>query len=330
MAALAALAGMALAGPATAGTLDTVKARGHLVCGVNEGLTGFAAADGQGRWRGFDVDFCRAVSFAVLGTDAGIDYVPLGTTDRFEALKSGRIDLLARNTTWTLQREVSLGFDFPGINLYDGQGFTVRADRGLASAQQLGGLTVCVVKGTTTETNMSYWFAVQGVPAASRSFAARDEMLAAYRKGDCDAYSGDRSALFAERTGFDDPSAHTILPEVVSKEPLGPVVRGGDRAWAEVVRWTLAGLINAEEVGLTRAAAEGKPGGEAARLIAGTDAAAADLGLKPGWLLATVAGVGHYGEIFDRNLGEAGPLGMKRGINALWTRGGILYAPPMW
>ncbi|MEJ1159462.1 amino acid ABC transporter substrate-binding protein [Prosthecomicrobium sp. N25] len=329
MAVLCLLAGLA---PAAAGspTVDAVRARGHLVCGVNEGLLGFAAQDPSGTWRGFDADFCRAVSVAVLGKDTDVVFVPLGTANRFEALKSGSIDLLARNTTWTMQRQVTLGFDFAGASFFDGQGFIARADRGLTSAQQLAGLKVCVVKGTTTETNMAYYFRQHGLAAETRGFDGRDAMLAAYKAGDCDAYSGDRSALFADRAGFEAPQDHAVLPEVISKEPLGPLVRAGDRTWSEVVRWTLYGLVNAEEVGLTRATAAAPLAGDAARLAAGADASGADLGLAPGWLPAVVRNVGNYGEIFERNVGEAGPLGMKRGLNALWSRGGILYAPPMW
>lgn len=326
----------ALAAPASAAesrpsaTLKAIEARGHLVCGVNEGLLGFGLETTDGTWRGFDVDICRAVAAAALGDAEKVEFVPLGTGNRFEALAGGKIDMLSRNTTWTMQRDADFGLRFPAVALFDGQGFIARADRGLVSAQQFDGMTVCVLAGTTTETNLGYYFARVGAKVAVKSFPARAEMLGAYEAGQCDGYSADRTALFADRASFKAPRDHTILPETISKEPLGPVVRDGDPVFAGIVGWTVSGLINAEEVGLGRAAVKVPLTGDMKRLNDGADSSGARLGLKPGWLLRAVGAAGHYGELFEANLGAGGPLGMSRGMNALWNAGGILYAPPMW
>lgn len=312
--------------------LEAVRARGKLLCGVNPGLLGFSYRTGSGEWAGLDADFCRAVAVAVLGDPAKVEFVPLDAASRFDALKSGAIDLLSRNTTWTMGREVEMGFEFGGVLYFDGQSFITTEERGLVSAQQLAGATVCVQGATTTEKNMAYYFGALKIAAETRSFASRDDLLKAYLSGACDAYSGDRSSLFADRATFDEPAKHAILPEVVSKEPLGPVVLQGDPQWTKIVRWTLAGLINAEEVGLERAAAGGSAPltGDALRLVEGAGASGTMLGLDKTWLRQVVAATGNYGEVFEANVGTTSPLGMNRGINALWKKGGILYAPPMW
>lgn len=312
--------------------LDEVKARGKLLCGVNTSLLGFSSQTGAGTWSGLDADFCRAVAAAALGDANKVDFVPLETNERFDALSSGRVDILSRNTTWTMNRDVDLGFAFAGVLYFDGQGFMLSDERGLVSAQQLSGLKVCVEAGTTSEKNMAYYFKAQQIEAETQAFPTRDELLKAYLAGACDAYTGDRSALFAERAAFPDPSKHGILPEVISKEPLGPVVLKADGEWADIVRWTLAGLINAEEVGLDRAsAAASQPlSDDAQRLVDGAGASGEKLRLAKTWLRDAVAAVGNYGEMFEANVGKGSALGMTRGLNALWKRGGILYAPVMW
>ncbi|WP_333795425.1 amino acid ABC transporter substrate-binding protein [Hyphomicrobium sp.] len=322
----------ASASPAVARKLDAVRSRGKLLCGVNTRLLGFAARTETGVWAGLDVDFCRALAAAVLEDADKVEFIPLETNERFDALKDGKIDVLSRSTTWTMNREVDLGLTFAGVLYFDGQGFMTRDDRGLVSAQQLAGSKVCVEAGTTTEKNMAYFFKVQQVEAETVSLPTREETLKAYAEGTCDAYSGDRSALFSDRASFAEPAAHTILPEVISKEPLGPAVAGGDEEWAAIVRWTLAGLINAEEVGLNRTSAgqEAPLDDEAKRLIDGAGASGEKLRLGKSWLRAAVAAVGNYGEMFEANVGGESPLGMERGLNALWKRGGILIAPPMW
>jgi general L-amino acid transport system substrate-binding protein len=312
---------------ASASTLDDVKARGKLVCGVNEGLPGFGDKDAKGAWHGFDVDFCRALAAATLGDPDKVDYVPLSTEARFKALTDGKIDVLSRNSTWTLSRDVSLGIEFAGVSYYDGQGFLTRASYGVNSALELQGARICVITGTTTEDNAAAWFANKKIDVTFERFATRAEARKAYADEKCDVFTADRSALAGERSLLDPPTDHVILPEVISKEPLGPVTRQDDPAWTGIVRWTLFGLIDAEEAGITSASVAADPG-KAAALAMGKPAVA-PLHLADDWLALAIGKVGNYGEIFDRNLGESSPLDLKRGINALWTNGGILYAPPM-
>ncbi len=316
---------------ATSRRIVDIRARGKLLCGINTDLLGFSKQSESGSWIGLDADFCRAVAAAVFGDASKTEFVPVETSERFEALKGGKIDLLARNTTWTMDRDVQ-GLEFAGILYIDGQGFMTSDARGLVSAQQLAGLRVCVEAGTTSEANAGYYFKSHKSDAELRSFPTRAAMMEAYVKGECDALSGDRTALFSERAGLADPETHAILPEVISKEPLGPVVLQDDREWIEVVRWTLAGLINAEEVGLTKPLAAGDAAldGDAARLVEGAGKNGESLGLSRSWLRDVVKTVGNYGEMFEADLGKGSPLGMERGINALWKRGGVLYAPPMW
>ena len=309
-----------------------VRARGKLLCGINTDLLGFSKQTDAGSWIGLDVDFCRAVAAAIFGDANKVEFVPVDTVARFDALKSGQIDILSRNTTWTMERDTTMGLEFAGILYMDGQGFMTSDERGLVSAQQLDGLRVCVEEGTTSQANAAYYFKSHNSSTELRSFPTQNAMMEAYGKGECEAISGDRSALFSERAGMAEPEKHAILPEVISKEPLGPAVLQEDREWVEIVRWTLAGLINAEEVGLTKdAAASDRPlEGEAARLVDGAGKNGEPIGLSRTWLRDVVKAVGNYGEMFEADLGKGSPLGMERGINALWKRGGVLYAPPMW
>lgn len=312
--------------------LTSIRQRGKLLCGVNPKLLGFSVQSEAGVWSGMDVDFCRALSAAVFGDANKVDYVPIETSDRFEALKSGRVDLLARNTTWTMSRDVDLGLEFAGVLYYDGQGFLANEERGLVSAQQLSGTTVCVEAGTTSEQNMTYYFKAHDIEATVKSYPTREALLADYQSGACDAISGDHSGLSADRAAFAEPLKHTLLPEIISKEPLGPAVLDDDVQWTKVVRWTLAGLVNAEEIQLDRALASGTDAlsGDAARLVEGAGLSGEKLGLSKTWLRDMIAATGHYGEIYDANIGKQSPLGLPRGINALWKKGGLVYAPPMW
>ena len=317
---------------ATAGTLDDVRKAGTLRCGVSEGLPGFSDQDASGAWHGFDVDFCRAVSAAVLADPDKVEYVPLSAVERFEALAARKIDVLSRNSTWTMTRDLKLGVDFAGVSYYDGQGFLALVLDGFTSALQLEGARICVIAGTTTEANAATWFASRHMKVSFVTYPTRQEARAAYAARECDVFTADRSALAAERSLLSNPADHIILPEVISKEPLGPVTRDDDRTWSDLVRWTLFGLIDAEEGGLTESGlATQAIGGAAMRqhAIEMGKPAAESLGLAEDWLAVVVARVGNYGEIFERNLGEGSPLGIRRGMNALWTEGGILYAPPM-
>lgn len=334
-AAMAAICCAVLPGPATAATdtLAEVKARGQLICGVSQGLPGFSLKDEKGRWSGLDVDFCRAVAAAVLGKAGKIKLRPLTSQKRFEALKSRKIDILTRNTTWTLSREAELGVNFAGVLYHDGQGFMVRQKLGVKNALELDGITACLNTGTTTEANINDFFQSRGMQFTLRAFERSDDALAAYQDGECDVYTAEHSALHAQRSRLDSPSEHQILPAIISKEPLGPVVRHGDDRWFEVVKWTLFALINAEELGVTAANAlklsrESKT--PAIRRLLGVEGEmGTKLGLDAQWAFRAIRQVGNYDEIFERNLGGKSSLNIDRGINALWTRGGILYAPPI-
>lgn len=318
---------------AASSTLTKVKARGHLICGVSQGLPGFSLRDEKGRWSGLDVDFCRAVAAAVLGTAGKIKLRPLSSQKRFAALKSRKIDILTRNTTWTLSRETELRVKFAGILYHDGQGFMMRQKLGVKNALELDGVTACLNTGTTTEANINDFFQSRGMQFALKSFEKSDDALAAYQDGECDVYTADHSALYAQRSRLDSPSQHMILPAIISKEPLGPAVRHGDDQWFEIVRWTLFALINAEEQGVTSANAlklsrESKT--PAIRRLLGVEGEIGKkLGLDEKWAFRAIRQVGNYDEIFVRNLGSKSPLNIDRGVNALWTRGGILYAPPI-
>ncbi len=317
---------------AFAATLDDVKANGTLRCGVSEGLPGFSDKDAAGKWHGFDVDFCRAVAAAVFGDPAKVEYVSLSAAERFDALTAGKIDVLSRNSTWTMARDLELGVDFAGISYYDGQGFLSLFLDGFTSALQLEGARICVIAGTTTEANAAAWFNARHMKVSFMTYPTRPAARAAYAARACDVFTADRSALAAERSLLPTPDDHVILPEVISKEPLGPVTRDDDRAWTDLVRWVLFGLIDSEEMGLTQTGLDPHAIGGAAQRNKAMEMgkpAAVTFGLAEDWLSIMIGQVGNYGEIFERNLGEGSPLGIRRGLNALWTMGGILYAPPM-
>jgi general L-amino acid transport system substrate-binding protein len=326
-----AVAGLA-ASFASAQTLEQIQERGSLLCGSNTGLVGFGAPDADGEWQGFDIDVCRAIAAAVLGDADAVDYVPLTTTTRFTALASGEIDVLVRNTTWTFSRDVDLAFEFAGINYYDGQGFLVPRELGVSSAMDLDGATVCIQTGTTTELNLADFFSSNGMSYEPVPIETNAEAQQQYLAGACDVYTTDTSGLAATRASFEAPGDHVILPEVVSKEPLGPVVRHGDNEWGDIVRWTLNALVAAEELGVTMANAEEMASTtenpEIERLLGTSGEFGAQLGLSPTWAKDAIMAVGNYGEIFARHIGEDTPVGLARGLNAQWTDGGLLYSPP--
>ena len=332
---LAIAAGAALsfvAGAASATTLDTVKQRGFVQCGVNTGLPGFAAPDDQGNWTGFDVDYCRAVAAAVFGDASKVKYTPLSAKERFTALQSGEVDLLARNTTWTMSRDTSLGLTFAGVNYYDGQGFMVRKSLGVSSALELSGASVCVQTGTTTELNLADFFKTHNMPYNPVVFDPLPETEQAYDTGRCDAYTTDASGLYATRLRLSKPDDNIVLPEIISKEPLGPVVRQGDDQWFNIVKWTHFALLNAEEYGVTQANVDQMKSSDDQRIrrLLGVDGTFGQaIGLSNDWAYNIIKSLGNYGEIFDRNIGAGSKLKIARGLNALWSKGGIQYAPPI-
>ena len=326
------VAGLA-AGASAAATLDDVKARGKLNCGVTTGLVGFAAPDANGNWEGFDVGVCRAVAAAVLGDANAVEFVPTTGKTRFTALASGEVDLLARNTTWTLSRDVDLKFTFVGVNYYDGQGFMVNKDMGVSSAKELDGATVCIQTGTTTELNLADFFRANNISYEPVPIETNAEGQQQYLAGACDTYTTDASGLAATRATFEDPSAHVVLPEIISKEPLGPLVRHGDNEWGDIVRWTLNALISAEELGITSAnigELSAAPGDnpEINRIL-GTEGNLGEmLGLDAEWAKRAIMAGGNYGEVFAKNIGEETPIALARGLNAQWQDGGLIYSPP--
>jgi len=323
---------MTFAAAAGAATLDDVKARGHLLCGVTTGLAGFAAPDDKGEWSGFDADFCRAVAAAIFQDSKKVKFVPTTAKSRFPALQSGEVDMLARNTTWTYDRDVKLGFDFQGVNFYDGQGFMVRKDLGVKSAKQLDGASVCVQTGSTTELNLGDFFRENKLKYTPVMYEKADEARVGYEQGRCDAYTTDRSGLAAQRSQLAKPDETIVLPDVISKEPLGPVTRHGDNQWGDLVRWTLNIMIIAEEKGVTSGNVDQMKASsqdlEVKRLLTGEGEMGERLGLTNDWPYHVIKLVGNYAEVYDRNIGPATPIGLERGVNALWTKGGILYAPP--
>ncbi|EEW59129.1 glutamate/glutamine/aspartate/asparagine-binding protein bztAprecursor [Ruegeria sp. TrichCH4B] len=325
------VAGLA-AGAAAAGTLDDVKARDKLNCGVSTGLVGFSAPNANGEWEGFDIAVCRAVAAAVLGDPSKVEYVPTTGKTRFTALASGEVDVLARNTTWTFSRDVDLKFEFIGVNYYDGQGFMIPKELGVSSAKELDGATVCIQTGTTTELNLADFFRANNISYEPVPIETNAEARQQYLAGACDVYTTDASGLAATRATFDDPSNHVILPEIISKEPLGPLVRHGDNEWGDVVRWTLNALVAAEELGITSANMSEKAAGtdnpEINRLLGSEGNLGEMLGLDADWAQKALAAGGNYGEIFAKTIGEDTPVGLARGLNAQWTDGGLLYAPP--
>ena len=321
------------AGAASAATLDDVKARGKLNCGINTGLVGFAAPDANGRWEGFDVAVCRAVAAAVLGDPEAVDFVNLTGKTRFTALASGEIDLLSRNTTWTFSRDVDLKFEFIGVNYYDGQGFIVPTELGVSSDKDLDGATVCIQTGTTTELNLADFFRANNISYEPVPIETNAEAQQQYLAGACDVYTTDASGLAATRASFESPGDHVILPEIISKEPLGPLVRHGDNDWGDVARWTLNALIAAEEMGITSAniadlAAAPTNNPEINRILGTEGELGKMIGLDNQWAVRAISASGNYGEIFEKNIGENTPIGLSRGLNAQWTDGGLLYSPP--
>jgi general L-amino acid transport system substrate-binding protein len=315
-------------------TLDAIKARGQVVCGVNTGLAGFSAADSQGNWTGLDVDTCRAIAAATLGDGSKVKWVPLTAQQRFTALQSGEVDILARNTTWTLTRDASLGLSFTGVTYYDGQGFMVPVKTKIKSAKQLKGATVCVQSGTTTEKNLTDFSRGNKLDMKPVVFEKQEAATGAYFSGRCVAFTTDASGLASVRNKeAKDPKEHVILPELISKEPLGPVVRRGDDEWFAIAKWVVNGLIEAEEFGITQANVD-KMAKESQdpvimRILGTSEDTGKLLGLDKDWMVRAIKTTGNYGEIFERNVGEKTPIGLPRGVNALWNQGGIMYAPPV-
>jgi general L-amino acid transport system substrate-binding protein len=330
---LLAAASIAFAAAAGAATLDDVKARGKLNCGVNTGLLGFAQKGADGAWAGFDVDFCKAVAAAVLGDANKVEFVGLSAQDRFEKLKTGAVDLLARNTTWTMERETKLPLRFAGVSYHDGQGFMVAKLSGVTSVFNMSQASICFVSGTTTQANADDFFKEREMAYVAKTFDNADAAIAAYENNECDAYTADQSQLYAVRLKLKRPDEHIVLPEVISKEPLGPAVRTGDDQWFNIVRWTLFALVNAEELevrGPTVAEEKTKSKRAAVKRLLGAEGTfGVDLGLDADWATRAITAVGNYGEIFDRNLGASSQLKIERGLNATWDKGGVLYAPPV-
>ena len=321
-----------VSGMAVAGTLDDVKARGELICGSNTGLTGFGTPDANGNWTGFDVDLCRALAAAVLGDPNKVKFLPTTGETRFTALQSGEVDVLVRNSTWTASRDSELALDFVAVNYYDGQGFMVKKDLGVASAKELDGATVCIQTGTTTELNLADFFKQNNITYQPVTVADDSEAQRQYLAGACDTYTTDASGLAASRATMPDAENHIILPEIISKEPLGPVVRHGDNNWGDIVRWTYYALLIAEEKGITSANVEevmaSTTDEEVKRLLGASGDMGAKFGLDNAAFKNAIAAVGNYGEIFSRNIGEGTTINLARGLNALWTQGGLQYAPP--
>ena len=329
---IAALVAASLSAPAAfADTLDDVRAKGFVQCGVSQGLPGFSMFNDAGDWSGLDVDLCRAVAAAVFGDAEKFKVTPLSAKERFTALKSGEIDVLTRNTTWTMSRDVSHG-EFAGVNYYDGQGMLVPKALGVKSALELNGASVCTNTGTTTELNIADYFRANGMEYELVAFEKSDEVNQAYQAGRCDVYTTDQSGLYAERLKWAKPDDHVVLPEVISKEPLGPMTRHGDNKWNDIVRWTLNAMINAEELGVTSQNADRMKSANnpaVLRLLGAEGSFGESLGLSNDWAYNIVTQVGNYGESFDRHVGPNTPLKISRGLNALWTDGGLLYAPPI-
>ncbi len=330
--ALAAAAFVAGASFASAGTLDNVKAKGFLACGSNPGLAGFGLPDDKGQWAGLDVDFCRAVAAAIFNDASKVKFIPLSAKDRFTALQSGEVDVLARNGTWTQSREASLNLLFGGVNYYDGQGFMVRKKLNISSALELNGATVCVQQGTTTELNLSDFFRANNIKYEGVAFATSDETVKAYDSGRCDAFTTDASGLYAERVKLVNPDEHIVLPEIISKEPLAAAVRKGDDQWFDLIRWTHYAMVTAEELGVNSKNVDEqlKSANPEIKRLLGTEGKFGDgMGVSNDWGYRIIKLVGNYGEVFDRNVGEGSKLKIKRGLNALWSKGGLQYAPPI-
>ena len=329
--ALAGAFGLCAAG-AQAAKLDQVKSKGFVQCGVSQGLPGFSTPDDKGSWAGLDVDFCRAVAAAVFGDATKVKFTPLSAKDRFTALQSGDIDILSRNTTWTMTRDTSLGLNFTGVTYYDGQGFMIRKDKKVNSAMELSGASVCTQTGTTTEQNLADYFRANNMTYEVIAFATNDEVVKAYDAGRCDVLTTDRSGLAGERLKLTNPDDHIVLPEIISKEPLGPVVSHGDDQRFDIVKWILYAQLNAEELGVTSKNVDEqlKSANPEVKRLLGTEGKFGEgTGIPNDWGYQIVKLVGNYGEMYDRNVGPATPLKLERGTNALWNKGGLQYAPPI-
>ncbi len=321
-----------VAGAAGATTLDDVKARGILNCGSNIALTGFGAPDADGNYQGFDVDICKAIAAAVLGDQSKVKYIPTTGETRFTALASGEVDLLVRNSTWTYSRDTDLKFDFVAVNYYDGQGFMIKKDLGISSAKELDGATICIQTGTTTELNLADFFKSNNITYTPVTVGDDAEAQRQFLAGACDAFTTDASGLASSRASLPTPGDYVILPELISKEPLGPVVRHGDNAWGDIVRWTYYALLSAEEKGITKAnideVAASTTDPEVKRLLGLEGDMGKMMGLDNEWAKRAISANGNYGEIFETNIGASTPIGLARGLNALWTQGGLQYSPP--
>jgi len=316
----------------TSATLDAVKAKGFVQCGVTGGVPGFSAPDANNNWTGIEVDFCRAVAAAIFNDADAVRYTPLTSQERFTALSAGEIDILSRTTTWTMSRDTQLGISFVGTMFYDGQGFMVRKADGIASALDLSGAAICIESGTTTELNAADYFAANNMEFNTVVFVDQDEVVKAYEDGRCDVYTTDSSALAAERSKFSVPDDHIILPEIISKEPLGPVVRTGDTGWFNINRWAYFALLEAEELGVTQANVDEMLGSDnptVKRLLGVEGDFGSPVGLTKDWAYQIIKGVGNYAESYERHVGPNTPIGLARGLNALWRDGGIQYAPPI-
>ncbi len=329
--ALAAVLGMA-ASAASAQTLNQIKSRGVLNCGSNGTLPGFGLPDAQGRWTGLDVDLCKAIAAAIFNDPNKIKFVPLTAKDRFTALQSGEVDVLARNTTWTSSRDTSLGLNFTAITYFDGQGFLVRKALKVNSALELNDAAVCVQQGTTTELNLADYFRANKMKLKTVAFADSNETIKAYDAGRCDGFTTDASGLYAEKLRLANPNDHIVLPEIISKEPLGPAVRHGDDQWADIVKWTHYAMVNAEEYGVTKANVDDmmKSDNPDIKRLLGTEGKHGEaLGLTNDWAYRIIKKVGNYGDVFEKNVGQASALKISRGLNGLWSKGGLQYAPPV-
>lgn len=325
-------AAMFAASAVSAQTLNNVKNKGQLTCGSNTGLAGFGAPDDKGVWKGLDVDVCRAIAAAIFNDATKVKFVPLSSKDRFTALQSGEVDVLVRNSTWTMSRDTSLGLNFTGVNYYDGQGFMVRKKLGVSSALELNGASVCTQQGTTTELNLADFFRANKLQLKAVTFATNDETVKAYEGGRCDAFTTDASGLYAERLRMAKPDDHMVLPDIISKEPLSPVVRHGDDQWLDIVRWSLFAMITAEELGVTKANVDEqlKSTNPDIRRLLGVEGKFGEaIGLSNAWGYQIVKHVGNYGEVFEKNVGAGSPLKIARGLNNLWSKGGLQYAPPI-
>ncbi|SDL89160.1 amino acid ABC transporter substrate-binding protein, PAAT family (TC 3.A.1.3.-) [Modicisalibacter muralis] len=328
-----ALAATLASGVQAAETLDAVKAQGMLKCGVSTGLPGFSAPDENGDWQGLDVDICRGVAAAVFDDPSKVQYVPLNAKERFTALQSGEIDMLSRNTTWTSSRDTALGLNFTGVTYYDGIGFMVNKSLGLDSAKQLSGASICVQSGTTTELNVADYFRANDMAFEPVVFDTSDQTVRGFEAGRCDVLTSDTSQLYSLRIKLSDPASAEVLPEVISKEPLGPVVRQGDEQWFDIVKWTLFAMFNAEELGVTSENVDemkaNPPNPKVARLLGVNSDFGESMGLSADWAYKIIKNVGNYEEIFARNVGKDSALEIERGLNALWTEGGLHYGPPV-